>query len=333
MNRFIFTCGDINGIGPEIVLKALNKLTAKKKADRFLFICPKNIFESTSKIITPKFNFAFAENVNEDFKNQVIILSLKNTKQNLGKPTKSSGKSSYDSIRLSFELLKNDKADSVITAPISKTAINLAGINFPGHTEMYAQWCGVKNFVMMFLSNKMNASLLTIHIPIKKVPGLINQKLFFKTLGIISNTLKIDLNINSPSIAVLGLNPHAGENGLIGDEEKNIIFPLIKKYAKKFNVSGPFVADAFFANHLYIKYNIVLGMYHDQVLIPFKMLNFSHGVNYTAGLPIVRTSPDHGTAFDIAGENLADETSMLEAFYYAEKIVKNRKRNIKNKKE
>ena len=174
----------------------------------------------------------------------------------------------------------------------------------------------------------MNAALATIHVPVKDIPGLITQKMLRKKLEIIINTLKTDLKKKSSHIAVLGLNPHAGEKGLIGTEEEKIIEPLIKKMNTAADLEGPFSPDAFFANSLYKKYDLVFGMYHDQVLIPFKMMNFGTGVNFTAGLPIVRTSPDHGTAFDIAGKNIASESSMTEAFKYASVIVKNRKEQL-----
>ncbi len=201
---------------------------------------------------------------------------------------------------------------------------------------MYAEWCNEKakpgnyiDYVMMFLSKKMNAALITIHNPVKNISSMLKKEILKKKLEVIINSLKNDLNIKVPSIAVLGLNPHAGENGLIGNEEIEIISPVIKTFQNSIEIQGPFVPDAFFANHSYKNFNIVVGMYHDQVLIPFKMINFSSGVNFTAGLPIVRTSPDHGTAFDIAGKNLADEFSILEAYHYAEKIVKNRFSNAK----
>jgi 4-hydroxythreonine-4-phosphate dehydrogenase len=191
---------------------------------------------------------------------------------------------------------------------------------------MYADWCGIKNFVMMFFSKKMNAALITIHEPVKNIPGLISKKLLTKKLKVVIDALRNDLKIKNPHIAILGLNPHAGEGGLIGLEEEEIVKPFIKEFADEM-LSGPFSPDAFFANHLYKKYDVVIGMYHDQILIPFKMLNFNSGVNYTAGLPIVRTSPDHGVAYDIAGKNLANPASILEAYRFAEKIVRNRKQN------
>ena len=327
MNKFIFTCGDINGIGPEIVIKALNHLVEKRKNDKFYFICPANIFASTITTVKPKFKFnVLSSTKNVQPTEQVTILKLPNALNKIGYPTKFSGEISFQALRLSYKLLKKNYADAVITAPVSKTALQMAGVKFPGQTEMFAKWCGIKNFVMTFFSKNINVALYSIHIPLKAVPKLLNQKRLSNTVKTLSDTLIGDFRIEKPKIAILGLNPHAGESGLIGDEEKKIITPFIKKYSSKFNLSGPFSPDAFFANKLYSNFDMVLGIYHDQVLIPFKYINQGGGVNYTAGLPIVRTSPDHGVAYDIAGKNIADPSSIIEAFYIAEKIVKNRKR-------
>jgi 4-hydroxythreonine-4-phosphate dehydrogenase len=320
MNKFVFTCGDINGIGPEIVLKTLNRITKKTK-NRFIFICPSNIFFNCSKTIKPLFDFEFRKKTDVLSTAQVNILDIGKTQQNIGKSTKHSGATAFEAIKLSFEIVKNKKADAIITAPISKAALGLADINFPGHTEMYAEWTQSKNFVMVFLSKKLNAALLTIHEPIKNIPGLLTAKLIENKINTINNFIKIDLNIPSPKIAMLGLNPHAGESGLIGKEEIEIINPVIGKYK---NIEGPFSPDAFFGSKSYKNYDMIIGMYHDQVLIPFKLLNFSSGVNFTAGLPIIRTSPDHGTAFNIAGKGIADESSIYEAYKTAELILKNR---------
>ncbi len=325
MNKFVFTCGDINGIGPEIVIKALNKITQNPK-DKFIFICPANVFDKNSKIIKPKFEFNYSDFKEEKFDSKVTVLDYGYFKQKIGYPTIDSGRAAFLSIKKSFELTSNKIADAVITAPISKLAINMSGEKFAGHTEMYAKWCGINNFVMTFLSEKMNAALATIHEPIKRVPVLITKELIIKKIEIIISALKNDLKIAFPKVAVLGLNPHAGENGLIGVEEKEILIPIITNKIYSKILDGPFSPDAFFANHLYKNYDLVLGMYHDQVLIPFKQINFGGGVNFTAGLPIVRTSPDHGTAFDIAGEGKASESSIIQAFNYAKKIVLNRKR-------
>lgn len=326
MKKFVFTCGDTNGIGPEIVIKTLNKI-AEKSPHFFYFICPENIFINTAEIIKPEFQYVFTRKFSPLQSVKVSIINIKNVKQELGKPTKKSGKTSFDAIRLSYVLASKNKVDAIITAPISKTAVNLAGINYPGHTEMYADWTGAKNFLMTFLSEKINAGLVTIHEPVKKIPGLINAKNLSEKINISAEMLINDLNIKSPKIALLGLNPHAGEDGLIGKEEEKILKPVIKKHKYKNFLKGPFSSDAFFGNKLYEKFDFVLGMYHDQVLIPFKLMNFGAGVNYTAGLPVIRTSPDHGTAYDIAGKNKADEGSIVQAFRYAEKIAYNRIKN------
>jgi len=256
----------------------------------------------------------------------VRVLSAQDFPQKTGEPTELSGRASYLAVQTAYNLAENKIVDGIITAPISKTAIKMAGVNFPGHTEMLAEWSGQKNFVMMFLSKKMNAALLTIHEPVVRAAKLISAKSILNKLRIIEDALINDLQIKRPNIALLGLNPHAGAGGFIGREEEEIIKPAIKEFKGNSILSGPYSPDAFFAAGLYKDFDIVVGMYHDQVLIPFKMLNFNYGVNYTAGLPVVRTSPDHGTAYDIAGKNMADPSSILQAYFYAEKIVKNRKR-------
>jgi len=327
MNRFVITCGDINGIGPEIVVKSLNRLTIRSKKSKYYFICPQNIFQKTIKQVKPNFDHEIiSPNEAEKSSSKVSIIKLPDCRETTGYPTKFSGLASYKALQISFSFLKSKIADAVITAPVSKTALNMAGIKFPGQTEMFAKWSSSKEYVMTFLSNRLNVALQTIHIPLKIIHKFLNEKELEATFNVLISTLKRDLAIESPRIALLGLNPHAGENGLIGTEEEKIIQPAIKKYSDKIVIDGPFPADAFFAKKLFTKYNFVLGMYHDQVLIPFKYINSGFGVNYTAGLPIVRTSPDHGVAYDIAGKNIADEKSMLQAFKYAEMIVNNRRR-------
>jgi len=330
MKRIVFTCGDINGIGPEIALKALNRITSSSKETQFILIIPENIFTKASHLIRPRFSFQTVKDLvfNNIDSSQVIILTTKSFKQNIGKPTASSGEAAYLALKISFDLLNKKLADAVVTAPVSKTALKLAGVKYPGQTEMYADWCGIKNFVMTFLSKKLRVALYSIHIPLKEVSKSLILKALSAKLDTVISMLKIDLGINNPKIAVLGLNPHAGEGGIIGKEEKELIEPIIK--LKKFRgvVEGPFSSDAFFANRRFENYDLVFGLYHDQVLIPFKYINSGKGVNYSAGLPIIRTSPDHGTAYDIAGKGIADESSMIEAYKYAELILKNRKKRL-----
>lgn len=329
MKRFVFTCGDINGIGPEIALKALNKITSRNYTTQFILIIPENVFTKASHLIKPQFSFQIVRNFASYKMNtsQVVIHTTKSFRQNIGKPTVLSGEAAYLALKTSFALLNKNFADSVVTAPVSKTALKLAGVKYPGQTEMYADWCGVKNFVMTFLSKKLIVGLYSIHIPLKEVAKSLNLNALSNKLDTLISMLKVDLGINKPKLAILGLNPHAGENGIIGKEEKELIEPLIKNKNYRGILYGPFSSDAFFANKRFENYDMIFGMYHDQVLIPFKYINSGKGVNYSAGLPIIRTSPDHGTAYDIAGKGIADESSMVEAFKYAELILKNRKKN------
>lgn len=321
MNTTIFTCGDVNGIGPEIVLKTLNEIYPISK-NRIIFICPKNIFLETSKLVSPKFPFSFVKKKSNTKNSSVQILNIGNTNLNFGRITRDSGLASYNSIMEACKLAESNLDSSIITAPISKSAFSKAGIEFPGHTELFANYFRASKFVMMFVSKKMKAGLVTIHIPLKDVARSIKKQKVLSTIEVIYNSIRNDFGIKKPKLALLGLNPHAGEKGKIGVEEKNIIDPLLKEI--KFNVEGPFVPDAYFGNRIYKKYDCTIGLYHDQVLIPFKLLNFNKGVNFTAGLPIIRTSPDHGTAYDIAGKGIANPDSMIEAYHFSEIIRNNR---------
>lgn len=320
--KFIFTCGDINGIGPEITVKAVHRILRKYKS-KIVIAIPGNVFIQSLETIPQPFKFEIVDSFKKasDDQKTVSVLNLGKARQSIGKPTKTSGKYAYKAIESAYSILKDGYADAMITAPISKEALHLAGYNYPGHTELLAEWGKVNDFVMMFFSATFNTALMTIHEPVAKISKIINKSFLKKKFNTVHKTLVNDFGIKKPSIAVLGLNPHAGENGLIGKEERDIIKPVIDAQQGDFN--GPFVPDAFFANKLYRKYDLVIGMYHDQVLIPFKLLSRDTGVNYTAGLPIIRTSPDHGTAFDIAGENKAKEKSMFEAFATAYKVAKN----------
>jgi len=326
MNRFVFTCGDINGIGPEVAIKALSKIHTSNNQNQFILIIPKNTFDSTSKIVSPKFDYKVYSRYHTALKSseQVVVLTLKSARQNKGKPTIESGKAAFKALQISFQLIDKQGLDAVVTAPVSKTALNLSGVKYPGQTEMFADWCGVKNFVMTFLSKQLRVALYSIHIPLKEVTNYLQQSRLQSKLRILISMLKNDLGIIKPKIAVLGINPHAGENGIIGQEERALIEPAINQKEFKGMVEGPFSPDVFFANRRFKNYDLVFGFYHDQVLIPFKYINSGKGVNFSAGLPIIRTSPDHGVAYDIAGQGIADESSMVEAFKYAKLILKNR---------
>ena len=323
MKSFLFTSGDVNGIGPEIVIKALNRITISNNCI-YIFAIPENVYEDSCAGLNIKLNAGKIKDTGEIKGPGMYILAMENVQQDTGRPTPLSGKAAYDSIMKCLDYIREHSNSALITAPISKTAFKLAGIDFPGHTELLADWCKTDSYVMMFLSEAMKAALLTIHSPISKISEQITAEKLKRTLDVIANTLNKDFKYRNPSVAVLGLNPHAGENGNIGTEELDIIAPVINEYSQKMNIEGPFPSDAFFGSVNYKKFDFILGMYHDQVLIPFKLLNFTTGVNFTAGLPIIRTSPDHGTAYDIAGKGKADCSSTIEAYKFAELILSNR---------
>jgi 4-hydroxythreonine-4-phosphate dehydrogenase len=326
MSNFVFTCGDINGIGPEVAIKTINKITSLSNPYKTYFICPSNVFHHTIKQVKPEFEFEILKDTNNESNRIVTVIDIGNAKQNIGKATITSGKTSYKALKTSYDLMNSGNASAVITAPVSKTAINMAGFDFRGQTETFAKWARTSNFVMTFLSKNINAALLSTHKPLRDVYKLLKTSKLEATIKIVYQMLENDLGITNPRIAVLGINPHAGENGIIGTEEISIVVPVVNRLKKLISIEGPFSSDAFFASKMYKNFDLILGMYHDQVLIPFKMLKFSKGVNYTAGLPFVRTSPDHGVAYNIADKYIADESSMVEAYKYAKRIVRNRKK-------
>jgi 4-hydroxythreonine-4-phosphate dehydrogenase len=220
--------------------------------------------------------------------------------------------------------LQDENLDALITAPINKKAMQLAGFKYPGHTEFISAEFNAPHSLMLMVSDDLRVGLATNHLPVAKVAPAINKDLILKKLIIFSETLKVDFGIEKPTIAVLGLNPHAGDEGAIGTEEAEHIRPAIEQAKEKGILAfGPFPADGFFGSAQFKKYDGILAMYHDQGLVPFKALSFGAGVNYTAGLPIVRTSPDHGTAYDIAGKGEADPRSFIKALYLAADIVGN----------
>lgn len=321
MNKFTFTCGDTNGIGLEIIIKSLNKLY--KSTDDYYIVCPQKIFLKNTSIVKPKFRYKFYKSFpkeNSD-KGIVKIINIPGGVISVAGPKRISGKISYTSLKVACKYVEENNSTALITAPISKEAWQLNSINYEGHTDYLGERYKVKNPLMLFYSKKMIAGLVTIHRPIKEVSKLITQKRLKAIIGDLRISLNRDFKKVNPKIAVLGLNPHAGENGRIGEEEIKKIAPAVSHFD---NVEGPFVPDAFFGKKLFKNYDAVLGMYHDQILIPFKMMDFAKGVNFTANLPIVRTSPDHGTAYDIAYKGIADPSSMIEAIKLAKNVIRNR---------
>lgn len=322
--------GDPNGIGPEVALKFLNQTDLSNSIP--VWIGSENVLEYYSEICdihSPLRKFT----ENEQLENgNVYLVDLKDESQfeiNPGKISNQAGKMAMTAVEKGIELCMSNQADALVTAPISKEAINEAGFNVPGHTEFLAQKTGTDEVVMVLASENLRVALSTIHIPLKNVAKSITKERIQQNLRILHESLKKDFGLYEPKIAVLGLNPHAGDGGVIGKEEIELIRPAIDELSGEgLNVIGPFAADGYFGNEMYEQFDATFAMYHDQGLIPFKTLTFGEGVNFTAGLPIIRTSPDHGTAFDIAGKNIADEQSFKSAYEMAVTIAQNRIRKL-----
>ena len=326
--------GDVNGIGLEIILKTLAESKIYDYCVPIVYGHTKvasfykrsiNINELSFTVI----NHA-AETQGKDHKKPFMINCWENdVKIEPGIANSEVGKYAFLSLeRATTDLVKGD-ISALITAPINKDTIQSEDFNFPGHTEYLQERDGATGSLMFMVSDTLRVGIVTGHIPVAKVAESITAEKIVGKLKLMEASLRNDFWIRKPKIAVLGLNPHAGDNGLIGEEEKTIIVPAIEE-ARNHNILafGPFAADGFFANGTYLQFDAVLAMYHDQGLIPFKQIAFESGVNFTAGLNFVRTSPDHGTAYDIAGKNLASEVSFREAIFTALHIVKNRKENI-----
>ena len=320
------TLGDINGIGPEVVIKALQD-------NRILTNCTVVIYGSTkvlaahNKIIGGDFTYQSIKSNEQPDPKKINVVNCWNEDVTVefGQSTIHGGQCALKALEKATEDLAGGKIDVLVTAPISKENIQKAGFQFPGHTEYLSNFANEKEALMMMVSDELRVALLTSHIALKEVAEKITaQKIIEKTLTL-SNSLMKDFKIIKPKIAILGLNPHAGEQGKLGKEEQEIINPAIKTLQSKGILAyGPYPSDGFFGSSAINQFDAILAMYHDQGLTPFKALAFDTGVNFTAGLPIVRTSPDHGTAFDIAGQNKAHEQSMRNAIYLALDVFQNR---------
>jgi 4-hydroxythreonine-4-phosphate dehydrogenase len=249
-----------------------------------------------------------------------------------GKASRESGRASFMALKQSCEDLRDGHLDAIVTAPIDKHAIHSEEFPFTGHTEYITRFFGSADSLMFMISDDLRVGLATEHLPVKDVSAAITRERLESKLRIMENSLKVDFGIVKPRIAVLGLNPHAGDHGLIGNEDEQVIKPLVSDRRNKGHlVYGPYPADGFFASGSFRKFDGILAMYHDQGLVAFKAIAFENGVNFTAGLPVIRTSPDHGTAYAIAGKNQADETSFREAIYKALEIFKARLEQLKEK--
>lgn len=321
------TSGDVNGIGYEIIIKAL---TDQRMCELFTPIVygtsrAASYHRKTLNINDFIFNTIRKADQATLKKTNIVNLKDEEVKIDLGQATPESGEIAYLALEAAVEDLKRNLINVLVTAPINKYAIKQAGFEFTGHTEYLASRFETKDYLMLMVSKKLRIGIVTGHLPLKEVSGALNRDLLLSKAHTLHDSLIRDFAIQKPKIAVLGLNPHAGENGMIGDEENNIIIPAIKELNDEGKlVFGPFPADGFFGSSTYTKFDAILAMYHDQGMLPFKTLSFDSGVNFTAGLPIVRTSPAHGTAYELAGKDEASPDSFREALYLACDIFRNR---------
>lgn len=331
-----FSCGDLNGIGSEIIIKSLSD-------NRILDFCTPVIFASNKSVNFYRkslndinFTFNIIKEVTKLNVKQVNVLNCWEEEIAItpGQLNETGGTYAYKSLKVAVEALQTKQIQGLVTAPIHKKNIQSADFNYSGHTPYLKDSFKVDDVVMLLVASNMRVAVVTEHVPVAELAQHITQAAIVSKLRILNESLIKDFGIDKPKIAVLGLNPHAGDEGLIGQEEEIIIKPAIKE-AKHNNILafGPYSADAFFARAQYEKFDAVLAMYHDQGLIPFKSLAIGEGVNYTAGLPIVRTSPDHGTAFDIAGKGIADESSLVAAIFSCIDIIKQRATYAENRKD
>ncbi|HZK65359.1 MAG TPA: 4-hydroxythreonine-4-phosphate dehydrogenase PdxA [Puia sp.] len=319
--------GDINGIGTEVIIKTFSDNRLLELCTPVLFASNKVINFYRKSIPDSVFNYQNIKDLTRVYPKQVNILNCWEEEVSItpGTLNETGGKYAIRSLVAAVDALKDKKIQGLVTAPIHKKNIQSASFDYPGHTPYLQQAFGMKDVLMLMSSENFRVGLVTEHIPISEVATKISREAILSKLNIMRDSLIRDFGIDKPRIAVLGLNPHAGDEGLIGREEEDILKPAIKDAKHSMLVFGPYSADAFFARNQQQKFDAVLAMYHDQGLIPFKSLAFGEGINFTAGLPAVRTSPDHGTAFDIAGKDKADPGSFMAAVFGCIDIIEKRR--------
>ena len=323
--RLGISIGDPNGIGFEIILKTFEDKKIFDLLIPIVFANVENFIEQRQRLGI-KTNIFSLKNIHKPEEGKLNIIKTWNQPFPIifGEVQKEAGKASIRSLESGTKALKDRLIDVLVTAPINKKSIQLNSFNFPGHTDYLNQELEGESLMFM-ISDSIKIALVTDHIPLSQIINYLNKDVIEKKLNLLEKSLVYDFGIKKPRIAVLGINPHAGDNGVIGNEDDILIYPIIKKLSNKGKlVFGPFAADGFFGSRKHLEYDATLAMYHDQGLIPFKTLTFGSGVNFTAGLNKVRTSPDHGTAFEIAGKGKADFKSFHQAILYARSIFKNR---------
>ena len=326
--RVAITQGDTNGVGYEVIFKAFENPAILELCTPIIYGSPK-IAAYHRKALNLETNFTIINHAEDAHEGRLNLLTCfdDEVKVELGQPSPEAGQAALKALDKAMTDYRAGLYDVLVTAPINKATIQSPSFKFHGHTEYIETSVGNGKKALMILMNEtLRVALVTTHLPIKEVPKAITKDIIMEKATIFEQALKRDFRISKPRIAVLALNPHAGDDGLLGDEEKNIIAPAIEELSEKgIQAFGPYPADGFFGSGTYYRFDGVLAMYHDQGLAPFKTIALESGVNYTAGLPIVRTSPDHGTAYDIAGQGKADENSMRQAIYTAIDVFRNRK--------
>lgn len=318
------TMGDPCGIGPEIILKGFSKF--RERPYRIIVIGDLSLLKKSAKNFNLSINFNLMKDISEtDFlPGNLNILDMKNLPPDIppGAANKEAGKASYEYIKKAVEMALQDKVSAVTTAPINKKSISLAGLSYAGHTEMLARLTDTRNYAMMLTGGKIRVVLVTTHVAISEVKKYIKRKRVLKIISLTNRFLKL-FGIDSPHIAVAGLNPHAGDEGIFGLEDVKEILPAVEMAKQRgINVTGPYPADSLFVKAKKGEFDAVIVMYHDQGLIPVKMEGFGKGVNITLGLPIIRTSVDHGTAYDIVNRGIANSGSLIAALDMAARLVK-----------
>jgi 4-hydroxythreonine-4-phosphate dehydrogenase len=322
------THGDMNGIGYEIIMKTFHDPRILESITPVIYGSSKVASYHRKSLNISEINFNLVKNAGAAIPKRMNIVNVihDEVKIDLGKSTEIAGQLAYKALEAATQDLLQHQIDVLVTAPINKKNMQSADFKFPGHSEYLSEKAGGKEHLMLMVCDKLRIGVITGHIPIKDVAQTISTELILSKLDLMNRSLIRDFGIRKPKIALLGLNPHAGDLGVIGSEDQEIIAPAVEKaWSKNMIVYGPYSADGFFGSNNYLKFDGILAMYHDQGMIPFKTLSFDKGVNFTAGLPFVRTSPAHGTAYDLAGKNEASHNSFREAVYLAIDILQNRK--------
>jgi 4-hydroxythreonine-4-phosphate dehydrogenase len=326
--RIGITHGDVNGISYEIILKVLGDARMMELFTPVVYGSSKVASYHRKSLDISDFHFNIIRSADQAQNGKANLINIypDEIKVDVGQSTEVAGRMAYLALEQATADLKAGRIDALVTAPINKQNIQSRDFDFPGHTEYLANKFDVKHNLMLMVNQSIRIGVITGHIPLHEVPVSITREKILHKLRILNESLLRDFGLRKPRIALLGLNPHAGDKGIIGKEEQEVIIPAIQQaFDEGILVFGPYPADGFFGSSTFSKFDGILAMYHDQGLIPFKTLSFKSGVNFTAGLPVVRTSPAHGTAFDIAGKNMANPDAFRESIYLAIEVVRNRK--------